>query len=319
MLIKKLEIELTSACNAACPLCKRTSILEKGLPLAISSYSIDDIEDMFNDVELTGAKIKMCGVLGDPIACKDLLLITEYFLLEKGVGNIEVSTNAGLKTKKFWNAYGELSALSDGRLELHFAVDGVTRNDYRVGVNLEKVWQNIDTYLEAGGHAIWQYIIFDYNEHELDDARRIAKEKGMIFATRTAWKNTTKKDEYKKVIKQSVERTYDIGNISCQHLNDQEIYIASDRTVWPCCYLFDEYVAAQSDVKKAGDMNKLNDAFGSNFNSLDHYTLNEIINNEWFDKLIEESLEKNHSLNLARCWKSCGDHGKRRTQKNVES
>ena len=72
MLPRKYEIELTSACNAVCPGCKRTLLLDKGAPFNLNTFDIDDIEDIFSDINMFGTKVKFCGVLGDPIACKDL-------------------------------------------------------------------------------------------------------------------------------------------------------------------------------------------------------------------------------------------------------
>ena len=205
--MKAIEIELTSACNARCPLCMRTRMIEKGIPVEIEHYSIDDIKQYFDPINMKDVRVKLCGVLGDPIACPDLYDISEYFL-NKEVKHIEVSTNAGLKTIKFWKEYGELSSRSNNRLEIHFAIDGVQTNDYRVGVNVDKVWKNVDTYLEAGGCASWQFIIFDYNNHEVDTARTMAKDKGMRFITRTAWKNDATEIEQQEIRRKTKDKDY---------------------------------------------------------------------------------------------------------------
>lgn len=203
--MKSIEFELTSACNARCNICQRTLMAKKGTPVKIQHYSIEDIERYFDSVDMRGWKLKFCGVLGDPIACPDLYNITEYFI-DKGVSHIEVSTNGGLKTKDFWRRYGKLDKTV---VNIHFAIDGVDTNYYRVGVDLKKVWNNVNAYLDSGGTASWQFIIFDYNKHEVEMARKIAKEKGMTFITRTAWKNDTSKNEMKKIYVQSLTKDYD--------------------------------------------------------------------------------------------------------------
>ncbi len=205
--MRNIELELTSACNARCPLCKRTQLISRGVPVHINHYSIDDIERYFDPVDLRNSKVKFCGVLGDPIACPDLHEISEYFL-NREVKHIEVSTNAGLKTMKFWKRYGELSKKYSGKLEIHFAIDGVETNEYRVGVNLKKVWQNVDSYLEGGGNGSWQFIIFDYNKHEVERAREIAQEKGMKFMTRVAWKNDLPENDRKLIEDKARSRDY---------------------------------------------------------------------------------------------------------------
>lgn len=298
---KRFEIELTNACNAVCKDCKRTHLISAGKPFEIKHITPDDLH-YFDEINMFGSKVKFCGVLGDPIANKDLFEITEYFILEKGVTDIEVSTNAGLKTPEWWKKYGEISKISNGILNVHFAIDGFTRNDYRVNVSLDKAMQNMEAYVEAGGSGIWQFIIFDYNKDEVDLARSKAKELGLGFATRTAWRNDATPKEKKEIEKKAIEKTYEEPCISCQHLNTQEIFIGADKTVWPCCYLYDEYVTNGSD----------------RVYSLEENTLLEILSNEWYNGLLKESLSKDHPLNIPRCWKSCGDNGKRKNQKNVE-
>lgn len=201
--LKKLEIELTSACNAKCPLCMRTKIDN----LNINHYTLEDIVNIFGDVDLTDISIKFCGVLGDPIACPELYEITQYFLY-KNVRHIEVSTNGGLKSKKFWKEYGELSKESKGRLEVYFSIDGIKTNDYRIGVDLKKVWDNFYAYREAGGRLTWQYIIFDYNKHEVESAKSLAKDLNIRFFTRTAWKNEVSEKDQNTIEKQARDRNY---------------------------------------------------------------------------------------------------------------
>ena len=72
-------------------------------------------------------------------------------MLEKNVKSIEISTNGGTRSKNFWLDLAELSKNSDGRLFVHWSIDGVTKNDYRENVSLEKVWQNFYTFLQCGG------------------------------------------------------------------------------------------------------------------------------------------------------------------------
>lgn len=305
MLPKKYEIELTSACNAGCPACKRTILIDKGEKFAIETLTYDDIVDIFQDVNMFGAKVKFCGVLGDPIANKDLFDITEFFVVEKGVGEIEVSTNAGLKTADWWKRYGEISKRSRGVLQVHFAIDGFTRNDYRVNVGLEKAMENMEAYVAAGGSAIWQYIIFDYNKHEVDLARQKAKDLGIGFATRTAWRNDSTPKEKAEIQKKAVERTYEQPHIDCQHMKSVEIYVGANKTVWPCCYLYDEYVTKGLPQSKVF--------------SLKEQSLVDILDDPWFNGYIEQTFDKDHPQNMPRCWKSCGDKGIRKNQKNVES
>ena len=55
---------------------------------------------------------------------------------------------------------------------------------------------------------------------------------------------------------------------------------------------------------------------GQNFNSLHHHDLLSIITGQWYETILEESWNKNHELNLPRCYLACGDHGKREVIKS---
>jgi MoaA/NifB/PqqE/SkfB family radical SAM enzyme len=202
MIKNKVELELTTACNAACPSCRRTLMDD----IKINHLTIDDIERYFDGVDVK--IIKLCGVLGDPIANKDLYDIIEYFVI-KGTKSIEISTNGGLKTKEFWGNLGRLSNISGGVVNVHFAIDGLITNDYRVGVDLTKVWNNVNAYMEAGGKAVWQFIIFDYNKHEIDDAKKLADKKGMHFRLRDNWRNYTSEIEVINIKRKAKFKDYD--------------------------------------------------------------------------------------------------------------
>jgi MoaA/NifB/PqqE/SkfB family radical SAM enzyme len=196
--MKRLEIELTTICNASCPICRRTRAINNGQNITLTQLTLEDIKSILGTQDLTETKIKLCGVLGDPLSCSALYNIVEYFLNEKHVKYIDISTNGGLKSIKYWKRLGSLSAESNGKFVVKFAIDGVTRNDYRVGVDTKKVWNNLNAFTEVGGYAAWQYIIFDYNKHEVALAKEISIEKNIPLQTRTAWRNDASEEEKEK-------------------------------------------------------------------------------------------------------------------------
>jgi len=324
--INIIEIELSSLCNAKCSGCMRTILDERGEYYLKDNLNISEIQDWFDKIDLTKTKIKMCGVLGDPIINPDLVEIIFYFLFEKKVRDIEMSTNGGTRHLDFWKHLGLLSKNSDKRFYVHWAIDGATRNDYRENVSLEKVWENVNVYNEAGGHSIWQYIIFDYNEHEIDLARQMAKEKGMKFATRKSWRNNSKfakiksraakeidSETYEDVEKRAREKNYKEARIACRHKIKGEIFIGVNRRLWPCCHLYDEQVA-----NKTKDIENLFTNIGHNFNNLKKHSIEEILESEWYKTTLKESWNNMHPLHIPRCYLTCGDDGKRAVIKNVE-
>ena len=84
-------------------------------------------------------------------------------------------------------------------------------------------------------------------------------------------------------------------------------------------YLFvvnDKYIKKYDEHVKGGQISHLFKSQGENFNSLYHNSLMSILNNEWYNTILEESWNKNHELNLPRCYLACGDNGKREVVKS---
>ena len=106
--IRVIELELSSLCNAKCSACMRTILDNKGVGYIKQNIKLYDIEKWFKDVNLNDTKIKMCGVLGDPMINPELYEILFYFLYEKNVRDIEMSTNGGTRTEEFWKELGTL-------------------------------------------------------------------------------------------------------------------------------------------------------------------------------------------------------------------
>tara|TARA_Y100000004_G_C8619901_1_gene288354 strand:- start:79 stop:528 length:450 start_codon:yes stop_codon:yes gene_type:complete len=144
----------------------------------------------------------------------------------------------------------------------------------------------------------------------------------MKFFTRKSWRNTSSENKYQSKKSKSIDQDthyevykraylglYDKPNIKCRHKIKNEIFIGANGRVWPCCHLYDEHV-------KGGRVNHLLESQGENFNSLYHNNLMSILNGDWYQTILENSWNKNHDLNLPRCYLACGDNGKREVIKS---
>ena len=103
--IKKIELEITSDCNAACPGCARTLHNDK---LVVAQFTLEDLKRILpNERYMNGKDFTLCGVLGDPMIHPEVLQITEY-LLRHGA-KVTISTNAGVGSKETYYQLGILS------------------------------------------------------------------------------------------------------------------------------------------------------------------------------------------------------------------
>ncbi len=340
--IKKIELEITSDCNAACPGCARTLNVGK---YKIKSFGLKEIQRIFPLKEnIQGKMFKFCGVLGDPAKNFEMVDMIDY--LTENNAYCEVSTNGGIQSADWWARLGEISRARPGLVHVHWCVDGFkeTNHIYRVNTSYKIIDRNMVAFAEnaSEGSGQWVYIVFDHNEYELDAAYNRAKELGFTFSTRTGMRNsynewmsniqkrdkatkkintenyiitTTGKKEHSKIkeieeldkfiesssTKQlSEEQIKEVTDtIVCKFVHEGEIFIASNLTVWPCCFLWDSTIR-----NKDGILDKLN-SFDLNWNSLIYYNIDEIISHPWYTEVLESSWNPYHNKHVSRCIRTC--------------
>jgi sulfatase maturation enzyme AslB (radical SAM superfamily) len=183
----QIHCELSSYCNAACPLCPRyyegTEILRPDIEL--NQITLEQFKDWFSDdiVKKTNHWI-FCGTVGDPMMAKDAINIIEHILTVNPTVNITVNTNGGMRGEKDWTRLGYLSANSfNRRFKVIFSIDGLedTNHLYRRNVNWNTLMKNAKAFINAGGKAEWDFLIFRHNEHQIQEAKNLSIELG--FAT----------------------------------------------------------------------------------------------------------------------------------------
>lgn len=176
-----LHIELSTYCNAACPFCPRffagTDKVRSDLNL--TQISLDDFKKFFDQESIKKwYKVMFCGTQGDPINAKDCYEIIEYVNAVNPDCRIVVHTNGGVRRSDFWHKMGTL--FSRPNLSLIFSIDGLedTNHIYRRNVQWSALIENVHNFINAGGYAIWEYLVFGHNEHQVDQADQYAKQIG---------------------------------------------------------------------------------------------------------------------------------------------
>ena len=184
--LDQLHIELSNACNAACPMCTRFHV---NSPLTRPDLEIDQITiekfkqyfppEVVNKCEV----ILFCGVHGDPGMAKDLYEICEYIDQVSPTTVIRMNTNGGMRKPEFWAKMGTLFSkkLRDHwSWQITFSIDGLadTNHLYRRNVDWDKLVANAKAFIDAGGRAEWDYLIFKHNEHQIDEAKQLSKNMG---------------------------------------------------------------------------------------------------------------------------------------------
>lgn len=186
--LSQLHIELTNACNAACPMCTRFHV---NSPLVRPDVTIDQITiekfkkyfppEVIKKLEI----ILFCGVHGDPGMAKDLYEICEYIAETNPETAVRMNTNGGMRKPEFWKKMGELFAKQrqdHWRWIITWSIDGLkdTNHLYRRNVVWENLMANAQAFIDAGGFADWDYLIFKHNEHQIDEAKDLAHKMGFM-------------------------------------------------------------------------------------------------------------------------------------------
>ena len=230
--VEYLQLELTSFCNLRCPGCARTTDKTTTEMLNTSVMQLSQIKEWFNKNTLPSLKkISFCGQIDEPASHPEIFEICQHFSYEwEEPKKINFSTNGSLKTKSFWSRLGQLS--KNTRIHVEFALDGLedTYDIYRVGGKYSKVIENAQSFIDAGGEASWKFISFNHNEHQVEEAKSIAKKMGfhVFTAVKSARKATSEINTNHNFEEQS--------KINCRSFNDKWLFVNYDGTMNPCCY-----------------------------------------------------------------------------------
>ena len=254
--IKWLHIEATSKCNAWCPACSRN---QNGYGITPGLIEQDLSVDKFKQVieqcsKLSG--IQFCGNFGDPIASNNILQLID--LAKSAADKIQIHTNGGLRSKAWWERLA--NNLKDIDHDVWFGIDGIgpTHEIYRQGTKYQKVIDNAQAFIAAGGTATWQFIPYAHNQHQLTDCIKLSqqykfKKFKVIKSFRSTqdvkhWKTGKSfrlepSDLYKTIFFSPKKGILEKEN--CMHLEQPSIYVAASGKISPCCY-FSEHKSFNS-------------------------------------------------------------------------
>lgn len=272
--IKTIHLEITQKCQASCPMCDRNINGGDVNPhLTMAELSLEDCQKIFNTEfikQLTN--MYMCGNSGDPIIAQDTLEVYEYFRHHNNNMRFSMNTNAGARDKYWWS---ELAKIINGNGVVRFSIDGLedTNHIYRRNVRWDIIINSLTSFIEAGGNAVWDFLIFDHNEHQVEEAEELAKKLGVkqFVRKKTArfYNSVTPKfkDEHniidkkgkivqtlnpshryisqidkdvEDVLKKSngdLTHFYDVSTIICKVQEEKSLYITAEGLVLPCCWI----------------------------------------------------------------------------------
>ena len=271
--VKMVHFEPTQLCQASCPMCDRNKNGgEVNQYLKDESMTLEAFKDAFSKDFLSNLEtFYFCGNHGDPIFAPEMLEMAEYVRQCNPFINMFVTTNGGARKPEWWEKLASVVSF------VNFSVDGLedTNHFYRQGVNFSLVENNMQAFIDAGGYAKWTFLVFNYNEHQVEEAEMqaklmgvkdfIVKKSGRYITTNNLekrdqhqavdrkgntkqllsqprnpkYRNKAIDTDYDKIIEKfgSMDNFIDVAPIEPKCVKKKEIYVSAEGLVFPCCWL----------------------------------------------------------------------------------
>jgi len=156
-----------------------------------------------------------------------------------------------------------------------FSIDGLedTNHLYRQKVNWNSVMRNAKAFINAGGRARWDFIVFKHNEHQVEEAQQLSndlgfetfqfKKTGRFFSTashtgKESHQAVNKKGELTQKLEKpkdkyvnnalhkeqelvtkygSMDNYYKQVKIDCKVKKEKSIFITAEGMLMPCCWV----------------------------------------------------------------------------------
>jgi MoaA/NifB/PqqE/SkfB family radical SAM enzyme len=313
--IRDIHIEITSKCQARCPMCPRR--VNGGIlnPLiSLNEITLEQFKEWIPVylIEQLDSLI-MCGNLGDPIIAEDCLEIFQYLRQINPCMQLSMHTNGSARNVQWWRD------LAVCKVKVTFGIDGLedTHHLYRVNTDWHRIMKNAWSFIDAGGEAEWHMLVFKHNEHQVEECRTIASDMkfkhfqvkhtsrfvdGKFNVLNEAGKTTHilyPTDLSGKMIP-LVQTNLQSVKINCKAVKRKQIYIAADGTVSPCCWLDFGWILPKQDSRI-----DYMDTIGS-LPNLNNQSLYDIFSSKYFEQIENTWLDRP----LLECSKQCGSFDK---------
>lgn len=325
----ELQVELSTNCNALCLGCVRTSSDFCSTKSFIPKNQLLSKEVLYEVLKSGRArklkKLEFCGNIDEPLAYPKFyeLLLDIYKINPKLI--ISIHTNGGVRNEDYFKKLSALLCQFDRRSNFRFSIDGLedTNSIYRQNTNWNIIIQNLKAACASDLRVIWQFLVFPWNEHQIEEVKKMSIEVGCTELWIRPDRSLASKLDIEKiknkelVVEDSQSRakgdlskikalpSISEASVSCSFKENGRMFLSWEGKVWPCCFISNVFYENQAklDYFKETILAK----YGDNFNSLYHYKFDEILDHPYLKKELMESWNKNGDEKINwRCREKCG-------------
>lgn len=327
--VSRINLELTTKCNAGCPLCLRTTLLsESSSHFPGAELSLMDIKELFPSSFVKRLKsIYFCGNLGDAASARDIVSICKYLKNENPKVILDIYSNGGLRTTKWWFDLAQVVS------KAHFAIDGLedTNHLYRKNVDFQKAISNMKAFIKGGGEVIWDFLVFKHNQHQVEEVRQVAKEIGVKTLRIKSSSRFSYLDQKSVEVKPPSLKKYkndflqkgespsmldhilpaegdskkEVGGVSCQTQNEKSIFVSAYREVYPCCWLAvpRHYPNSPEHIRMQEYLKAFDDDYNTAFKAVDGRSIKDVLEGTFYEDILCSTW--NTPYQLGACTRFC--------------
>ena len=167
----KINLDITHRCTLQCQRCNRAIFAARGLKVPGEDMTMENFKKIIDYFE----EVYFCGQISDPIFHPQFI---EFLKLLKGRKTV-IHTAASHKKEEWYKKAFE--ANTDAYWT--FGIDGLPKDShkYRKNQDGEHLFKMACMASKMGLLVKWQYLIFSYNENDIEEARKMAKDNNIIL------------------------------------------------------------------------------------------------------------------------------------------
>lgn len=344
----RVALDISTYCNAGCPQCHRTNTngLGKAEWLPLIRWDLETFKKAFPEEEIEHVReFKFCGTWGDPVMCKELLEMCKH-VIDHSHSDIIIVTNGSIRSEEWW---WDLGVYCGPRLQVIFAVDGIDQemhSRYRRFTDLDKVLANMSSIGQTLASVQSSTVLFAHNEDHQEEIMELCKRNGSqrhSFVTSDRFERHrdteevdgrlrrwfTNEDGEKEYLERADNRKLEEGTVAGLGIKEtdmtnaiqckwaaprNEVVVNPEGQILPCCYHGNGHYTNKFDSRIGNEIWD-HDIYKKEYNTnpekynILHTPLSEIINSDWFQKSLPNSMTSNNPV--PQCARYCSNRIKK--------
>lgn len=190
-----INLDITNRCTLECPHCLRASYKGLGMKVPGRDMTISEYKKIIDKFDV----VRFCGNSSDPVFNPNFI---EFLRMsyEKNI-KCKIHNAATGKSAKWYKEAFE----ANPDATWFFAIDGLPENShiYRKNQKAQQLFDMMKMCKDMGLDSVWLYLIFYYNEDNMDEAQKLADDNGIpIYFLKTTthtennWPTPKNKNNY---------------------------------------------------------------------------------------------------------------------------